>query len=201
MLYALFFDGRQISTAHSTREAVAVEAFERGAVERGAQDFAGDPASYTRPALAEGYEIRSVPCEVTATNRRNEQMTLFSEDYSAAKILDVVRRYCGGEDDLDSRSVQRSAPISGGPLAAPSCQPRLECQALADRRAELMHVCAEDGCLEITGEFGACITANITPEGVDVLEALDEEEADNGKQSSGLARRGARAMTICGLLV
>jgi hypothetical protein len=55
--YALFF--RQISKAHTTREAVAVEAFERGAVVRRSVDFPGDPPA--TPALAAGYEIRPIP--------------------------------------------------------------------------------------------------------------------------------------------
>jgi hypothetical protein len=70
------------------------------------------------------------------------------DDYYAARILDMLRRHCGGTVDLDS---------NGDPL-----------------RAELMRFCAEDEYLEITGAFGACITARITPEGLDVLEALDE---------------------------
>ena len=57
-LYALFLDGQQISKAHTTRRAVLVEAFERGAVERRSEDFPGDPAAHI--ALSPGYEIRPV---------------------------------------------------------------------------------------------------------------------------------------------
>jgi hypothetical protein len=78
----------------------------------------------------------------------DQTMRLFDDDYYAARILDMLRRYCGGADDLDSQ---------GDPL-----------------RAELMRFCAEDEYLEITGEFGACITARITPDGLDALEGLDE---------------------------
>ena len=56
--YALFLDGRQISKAHRTREAVVMEAFERGAVERRSEDFPGDPPTNT--ALAPRYEIRPI---------------------------------------------------------------------------------------------------------------------------------------------
>jgi hypothetical protein len=57
-LYALFLDGRQISKAHTTRQAVVMEAFERGAVERRSEDFPGDPATHAAPAP--GYEIRPI---------------------------------------------------------------------------------------------------------------------------------------------
>jgi len=60
MSFALFLDGRQVSKPHTTRDAVAIEAFERGAVERGSQDFPGDPASFKGLALAAGYDIRAV---------------------------------------------------------------------------------------------------------------------------------------------
>ncbi len=53
--YALFHDGRQVSKAHSTREAVLVEAHERRAVITESSDF-GDFRRIAR--LVRGYEIR-----------------------------------------------------------------------------------------------------------------------------------------------
>lgn len=50
MSYALFKDGKQVSKAHSTKEAVAIEAHELGVVY---------DARYWR-GLAEGYEIKPV---------------------------------------------------------------------------------------------------------------------------------------------
>jgi hypothetical protein len=51
----LFHDGRQVSKAHSTREAVLVEAHERRAVITESSDF-GDFRRIAR--LVRGYEIR-----------------------------------------------------------------------------------------------------------------------------------------------
>jgi hypothetical protein len=56
-LYALFLHGEPVSKPHTTRRAAVVEAFERGAVERGCPDFPEDPESYRLLALAKGYEI------------------------------------------------------------------------------------------------------------------------------------------------
>lgn len=56
-MYALFKDGKQISKAHSTREAAAIEAYERGLVVDWGADFPGDkPGRW----LAGGYEIKQV---------------------------------------------------------------------------------------------------------------------------------------------
>lgn len=65
MSFALFFHGQQISKAHAAREAAVMEAFERGAVERGSQDFPDDPASFRGLALGEGYDIRAVDGNIT----------------------------------------------------------------------------------------------------------------------------------------
>ena len=57
MTYALFKDSKQISKAHSTREAAIVEAREIGKVQRVVHDFCGNTHRIT---LVEGYEIREV---------------------------------------------------------------------------------------------------------------------------------------------
>jgi hypothetical protein len=76
---------------------------------------------------------------------------LFGEDYYEATILDIVCRHCKAEDGLDSRG---------------------------DRlRAELMMLCEEAGDIEIKDQFGWLITANLTPEGLNTLAALAEQEA------------------------
>ena len=61
--YALFRDGQQISKAHTTRDAVVIEAFELAVVGQYHRDMFGDRPTYT--ALLPGYEIRPVadhPC-------------------------------------------------------------------------------------------------------------------------------------------
>ncbi len=57
-MHALFKDGRQVSKAHSTRVAVAIEAFEMGLVVTSGVDFPGDVA--TGPGLVDGYEIKEI---------------------------------------------------------------------------------------------------------------------------------------------
>lgn len=54
-MYALFKDGKQVSKAHSTREAATIEAYERGLVVDWGADFPGDKPGR---ALADGYEIK-----------------------------------------------------------------------------------------------------------------------------------------------
>jgi hypothetical protein len=79
-------------------------------------------------------------------------MTLFGEDYYAATILDIVLRHCRSDEGLDSRG---------------------------DRlRAELMMLCEEGGDIEIIDQFGWLITARLTPEGLETLAALAEQEAE-----------------------
>lgn len=56
--FALFKDGEQTSKAHSSREAVAVEAYEAGAVINWGADFSSDMPGL---GLADGYEIKEVP--------------------------------------------------------------------------------------------------------------------------------------------
>lgn len=54
--YALFKGRKQVSKAHSTRQACVTEAFERGGVYHRAQDFGGEGGE----GLAPGYSIRKV---------------------------------------------------------------------------------------------------------------------------------------------
>jgi len=56
-MYALFDGDRRISKAHSSKEAVAVEAYERKLVLDYSADFAGDKASRSLP---NGISIREV---------------------------------------------------------------------------------------------------------------------------------------------
>jgi hypothetical protein len=56
-MYALFKDDKQISKAHSTQEAAAVEAYERKLVIDWGTDFPGDKPGRT---LLEGYEIKNL---------------------------------------------------------------------------------------------------------------------------------------------
>ena len=55
--FALFRDGRQVSKAHASKDAAAVEAYEAGAVIHWGTDFTGDKS---RRGLADGYELREV---------------------------------------------------------------------------------------------------------------------------------------------
>ena len=57
--YALFHNGRQISKAHSTRNAAVIEAIERKLAIWGSGDFLGDVGVST-VALPEGYDIKEV---------------------------------------------------------------------------------------------------------------------------------------------
>jgi hypothetical protein len=56
--YAPFKDGRQVSKAHSTREAAIAEAYTHRAVVNRAPDFPGDTAA--RGVLEQGYSIREL---------------------------------------------------------------------------------------------------------------------------------------------
>jgi len=56
MTFALFRNGKQVSKAHSTKDAVAAEAFELGAVLTWSGDF--KPGSGI--ILADGYEIKEI---------------------------------------------------------------------------------------------------------------------------------------------
>lgn len=60
MKYALFKDGKQISKAHSTKDAAAIEAYERGLVWDCNADFPGDKPG---KELAAGYEINPIDNE------------------------------------------------------------------------------------------------------------------------------------------
>lgn len=55
--FALFRNDEQISKAHSTWYAVAMEAYSHGAVVRWSPDFQGDPSGM---GLMDGYEIRKL---------------------------------------------------------------------------------------------------------------------------------------------
>lgn len=56
--YALFTGKKQISKAHSTKEAVEIEAFEQKLVIDYSADFIGDQSGRH---LADGYSIRELP--------------------------------------------------------------------------------------------------------------------------------------------
>jgi len=66
-LYALFHDGEKISKAHTTREAVVIEAYERGAVGEHHPYFPGDrrhtlrfsPATKSAPSTGDQKRLGS----------------------------------------------------------------------------------------------------------------------------------------------
>ena len=97
-----------------------------------------------------------MPAAVTDPIMRGESPPLFGEDYLSAQVLDIVCRYCNaGGDELDSYGVPAYA--------------------------ELMHMCAESGDIEITGEFGDRITGTVTPEGRATLEQFEAEESKSNE--------------------
>lgn len=56
-MYALFYNGKQLSKAHSTKDAAMIEAFERRIVIDGSPDFIGDKGFRT---FAGGFEIKEI---------------------------------------------------------------------------------------------------------------------------------------------
>jgi|HubBroStandDraft_4_1064222.scaffolds.fasta_scaffold122747_5 hypothetical protein len=56
-MYALFKDGRQYSKAHSTKEAAAIEAYEKGVIVDWGTDF---PSDKPGRGIMEGFEIRKI---------------------------------------------------------------------------------------------------------------------------------------------
>lgn len=59
-MYALFYNGHQVSKSHSTKEAVIVEAAEQRALVKSATDFPGTAPMRQTISLPPGYEIREL---------------------------------------------------------------------------------------------------------------------------------------------
>ena len=86
----------------------------------------------------------------------NGDRAMTDDDLYAARLLDIVYRHCKSADGLDSR---------------------------ADRlRAELMRLCDDYGDIEIVDEFGWCVTAHLTPAGLDLLAELSAYELARREQ-------------------
>ena len=57
MMYAIFKDDKQVTKAHSTREAAMVEAFEAKLAYYASPDFPGDKGGF---GLYDGYKLKEV---------------------------------------------------------------------------------------------------------------------------------------------
>lgn len=59
-MYAIFKDNKQVTKAHSTKEAAMIEAFEGKHAHYASRDFVGDKGGFF---LNKGYEIKEVEDE------------------------------------------------------------------------------------------------------------------------------------------